>query len=205
MVQFYHNSWCYSFSHSQAGYRVDIIDHWSIFDHWSIIDLNGWYSWIFGRYCIKMVDISPKYLKMVIDFPYYLKYDKSQDFKVYSAIKWSHMKISTSTLYLLGSRIQSCPNKHAYFCRKMCKYMRAFQGTFVVEIWSIKCCVVDIWSIFRIYFWWSIFNKTPVASLHSFMASSDQSARLYRRLWKIARVKPVFLWFCPSICDFGQW
>ena len=113
MVPFYHNSWCYSFSHSQAGYRVDIIDHWSIFDHWSIIDLNGRYSWIFGRYCIKMVDISPKYLKMVIDFPYYLKYDKSQDFKVYSAIKWSHMKISTSTLYLLGSRIQSCPNKHA--------------------------------------------------------------------------------------------
>ena len=124
MVQFYHNSWCYSFSHSQAGYRVDIIDHWSIFDHWSIIDLNGRYSWIFGRYCIKMVDISPKYLRMVIDFPYYLKYDKSQDFKVYSAIKWSHMKISTSTLYLLGSRIQSCPNKHAYFCRKTCKYMR---------------------------------------------------------------------------------
>ena len=74
----------------------------------------------------------------------------------------------------------------------------------MVEIWSIKCCVVDIWSIFRIYFWWSIFNKTPVASLHSFMASSDQSARLYRRLWKIARVKPVFLWFCPSICDFGH-
>ena len=35
-----------------------------------------------------MVDISSKSLRMVIDFPYYLKYDKSQDLKVYySAIK----------------------------------------------------------------------------------------------------------------------
>ena len=73
--------------------------------------LNGRYSWICGRYCIKMVDISSKSLRMVIDFPYYLKYDKSQDLKVYySAIKWRNMKISTSTLfymYLLGSRIVS--------------------------------------------------------------------------------------------------
>ena len=30
---------------------------------------NGRYSWICGRYCIKMVDISSKSLKMVIDFP----------------------------------------------------------------------------------------------------------------------------------------
>ena len=30
-----------------------------------------------------MVDISSKFLRMVIDFPYYLKYDKSQDLKVY--------------------------------------------------------------------------------------------------------------------------
>ena len=58
--------------------------------------LNGRYSWICGRYCIKMVDISSKSLRMVIDFPYYLKYDKSQDLKVYySAIKWRNMKIST--------------------------------------------------------------------------------------------------------------
>ena len=98
--------------------------------------LNGRYSWICGRYCIKMVDISSKSLRMVIDFPYYLKYDKSQDLKVYySAIKWSNMKISTSTLfymYLLGSRIQSCPNKHAYFCRKTCKY-----ALFKELLWSI--------------------------------------------------------------------
>ena len=40
-----------------------------------------------GVLCIKMVDISSKSLGMVIDFPY-LKYDKSQDLKVYySAIK----------------------------------------------------------------------------------------------------------------------
>ena len=43
--------------------------------------------------------------------------------------------------------------------------MRAFQGTFAVDIWSIKCCVVDIWSIFGGFFWWSIFDKTPVAGL----------------------------------------
>ena len=43
--------------------------------------------------------------------------------------------------------------------------MRAFQGTFAVDIWSIKCCVVDIWSIFGFFFWWSIFDKTPVAGL----------------------------------------
>ena len=43
--------------------------------------------------------------------------------------------------------------------------MRAFQGTFAVDIWSIKCCVVDIWSIFGVFFWWSIFDKTPVAGL----------------------------------------
>ena len=30
--------------------------------------------------------------------------------------------------------------------------MRAFQGTFAVDIWSIKCCVVDIWSIFVCFF-----------------------------------------------------
>ena len=24
------------------------------------------------------------------------------------------------------------------------------------------------------------------------------------RLWKIARLTPVFLWFCPSICNFGH-
>ena len=30
--------------------------------------------------------------------------------------------------------------------------MRAFQGTFAVDIWSIKCCVVDIWSIFGFFF-----------------------------------------------------
>ena len=29
-------------------------------------------------------------------------------------------------------------------------------------------------------------------------------ARLDVRLWKIACLKPVFLWFCPSICDFGH-
>ena len=45
--------------------------------------------------------------------------------------------------------------------------MRAFQGTFAVDIWSIKCCVVDIWSIFGGFFWWSIFDKTPVAGLYS--------------------------------------
>ena len=28
--------------------------------------------------------------------------------------------------------------------------------------------------------------------------------RLDERLWKIARLKPVFLCFCPSICDFGH-
>ena len=71
--------------------------------------LNGRYSWICGRYCIKMVDISSKFLRMLIDFPYYSKYDKSQDSKLYySAIKWSNMKITTSTLFymhLLGSRI----------------------------------------------------------------------------------------------------
>ena len=44
--------------------------------------------------------------------------------------------------------------------------MCAFQGTFAVDIWSIKCCVVDIWSIFGVFFWWSIFDKTPVASLN---------------------------------------
>ena len=49
--------------------------------------------------------------------------------------------------------------------------MRAFQGTFAVDIWSIKCCVVDIWSIFVFFFWWSIFDKTPVAGLYqSWMA-----------------------------------
>ena len=46
--------------------------------------------------------------------------------------------------------------------------MRAFQGTFAVDIWSIKCCVVDIWSIFGLFFWWSIFDKTPVAGLKMF-------------------------------------
>ena len=44
--------------------------------------------------------------------------------------------------------------------------MCAFQGTFAVDIWSIKCCVVDIWSIFGVFFWWSIFDKTPVAGLY---------------------------------------
>ena len=44
--------------------------------------------------------------------------------------------------------------------------MRAFQGTFAVDIWPIKCCVVDIWSIFGLFFWWSIFDKTPVAGLY---------------------------------------
>ena len=34
----------------------------------------------------------------------------------------------------------------------------------MVDIWSIKCCVVDIWSIY-VFFWWSIFDKTPVAAL----------------------------------------
>ena len=43
--------------------------------------LNGRYSWICGRYCIKMVDISSKSLKMVIDFPNHLKYDEFQDLK----------------------------------------------------------------------------------------------------------------------------
>ena len=43
--------------------------------------------------------------------------------------------------------------------------MCAFQGTFAVDIWSIKCCVVDIWSIFGFFVWWSIFDKTPLASL----------------------------------------
>ena len=32
--------------------------------------------------------------------------------------------------------------------------------------------------------------------------SLDRRARLDRRLWKIARLMPIFLWFCPSICDF---
>ena len=32
----------------------------------------------------------------------------------------------------------------------------------------------------------------------------DGHACLDRRLWKIARLTPVFLWFCPSICDFGH-
>ena len=46
--------------------------------------LNGRYSWYScGRYCMKMVDISSKSLRMVIDFPYSLKYEKSQDLKVY--------------------------------------------------------------------------------------------------------------------------
>ena len=29
-------------------------------------------------------------------------------------------------------------------------------------------------------------------------------ARLDGHLWKIAHLTPVFLWFCPSICDFGH-
>ena len=70
---------------------------------------NGRYSWICGRYCIKMVNISSKSHRMLIVFPYYSKHDKSQDLKLYySAIKWSNMKITTSTLfymYLLESRI----------------------------------------------------------------------------------------------------
>ena len=28
-------------------------------------------------------------------------------------------------------------------------------------------------------------------------------ARLDVRLWKMARLKPEFLWFCPSVCEFG--
>ena len=44
--------------------------------------------------------------------------------------------------------------------------MRAFQGTFAFDIWSIKCCVVDIWSIFG-FFLWLIFDKTPVAGLNT--------------------------------------
>ena len=34
--------------------------------------------------------------------------------------------------------------------------------------------------------------------------SLDGRARLDGRLGKIARLTPVFLWFCPSICDFGH-
>ena len=34
--------------------------------------------------------------------------------------------------------------------------------------------------------------------------SLNGRARLDRRLGEIARLMPVFLWFCPSICDFGH-
>ena len=34
--------------------------------------------------------------------------------------------------------------------------------------------------------------------------SLDERARPDGRLGKIARPTPVFLWFCPSICDFGH-
>ena len=56
--------------------------------------------------------------------------------------------------------------------------MRAFQGTFAVDIWSIKCCVVNIWSIFGFFFWWSIFDKTPVAGLLCSTLNSSNSGIL---------------------------
>ena len=34
--------------------------------------------------------------------------------------------------------------------------------------------------------------------------SIDGRARLDGQLWKIARLTPVYLRFCPSICDYGH-
>ena len=69
--------------------------------------------------------------------------------------------------------------------------MRAFQGTFAVDIWSIKCCVVDIWSIFGVSFWWSIFDKTPVAGLNKGVVpftgqeSKHYQMQKYYNNWKL--------------------
>ena len=91
-----------------------------------------------------MVDISSKSLRMVIDFPYYLKYDKSQDLRVYySAIinelmnlKWRNMKISTSTLFYMYTR----------FLRNFCgRYLvdKVLCGRYLVDI-RVFFLVVDI-------------------------------------------------------------
>ena len=66
----------------QAGHRVDTIDHWSIIDHFAqMVDILEF-----------VVNIALKWSifhqNLLIDFPYYSKYDKSQDSKLYySAIK----------------------------------------------------------------------------------------------------------------------
>ena len=111
-----------------------------------------------------MVNISSKSLKMVIDFPYYLKYDKFQALKVYySAIKWSNMKISTRSCFTCISwEVGYSPaliNIRTFVAKRVnTRFLRSFCGS-IFGRWSAVWSIFDGYSVF---FWWSVFDKTPV-------------------------------------------
>ena len=85
--------------------------------------------------------------------------------------------------------------------------MCAFQGTFAVDIWSIKCCVVDIWSIFGVFFWWSIFDKTPVAGLYWSCLGNwwGQSCEEEGKQCSSADSWGCFFNFSPNLCWDLNW
>ena len=119
--------------------------------------LNGQYSWICGRYYIKMVDILSKNLSE-------WWYDISQDLSVLNFKKWKweigYITVLPKWACTLWSRKMWC-----------CKYM-----PFKELLWSIfGWYLVDIWLILL----WSISITTPLAALNRVNADCQRHYGLW--------------------------
>ena len=126
--------------------------------------------------CLKMCSFHPEPFHFLANLPkfFFRAFTRGNIFHVHVQLSWDELLLPLADFQ---RRIPLGPSSWLHFSKKPWEVGQAVT-TGEESSWTMPVC-----------------PSGP---------SMDGRARLDGRLWKIARLKPVFLWFCPSICDFGH-